>query len=106
MNYIFLQESPFKRNFRAFAWEIFKCITVNDVLLNENKINEVYNILLKFFTERAKVNFPNYNEYIIKNKATQEYILLLHRKITDFDTIRDFVNEFDKYKHLLVIKTS
>ena len=106
MDYIFLKETAFENLYRLYAWDVFKYLTVHEEAFENEKINYVYNELLSYFVKRDRVNFPYSNEYKIKNKAKYEISTIIREKNTSLQTVKEFVEDFENSKHLLVIKTS
>jgi len=106
MEYILLDETPMENLYRNFTWKIFKYFCNNTSILKIKKYDKVYSYIYAFFIERNKKQFclDSYDGEKIKQLAILEYCSLLHDKKLTKEEVDDYVDNFDKVKHLLVIR--
>ena len=106
MEYILLEETPFETLYRDLAWRAFQYFLCNQEILNDEKYENVYNELLKYFIQRRKAQFNlSYIDVAqMKNLAKMEYYCFVHNKNFTKEKIDDFVKNYNLYKNLLVIR--
>jgi len=106
MDYIFLEENPFELNYRYLTWEAFKYFCTHSEILNIEKYKIVYDEIFDFFIKRRKtqLNIDECSGEEIKIRAITEYYSFFHSKKLTLEDIEEYVENFDKNKHLLVIR--
>lgn len=106
MEYILFSETPMESIYREITWKVFKYFCTHTDMLNVEKYRIVCNEIYDFFIERKKRQFclESYDGEIIKQKAILEYSTMLHEKNMTKEDIEEYIENFDKNKHLLVIR--
>ena len=106
MEYILLEESPFEQLYRISAWKVLQYFLCNTEILKDEKYEKVYNELLNFFVERRKTQFnlKNNDKAGIIDLAKKEYYSFNHNKKVTKKDVDDFVENYNVYNHLLVIR--